>query len=693
MHLFLAGAETFHDLMMEHDAPFRLYTYYALRNDKRLGSKLGDLRRLKKEKPWVRIFLDSGAFSIVADYFQKRRKIDLHAYGENYCDFVEQYHELFDIVAELDIEATNQIHRDYVWKWYDRLWAAAGKKLIYVWHPHRGLQEYGSILNEEDHRWIGIAANTAAKYGTGKAMQMIGAARRAGKHVHGFGQTRIQTDLKFTRWTSADSSTWLAGDKYGATFVFRGGKLTRLSSFEDKQARARQRKLLRKYFEKIGVDPKRIEADEVEEVRKSSLIAWILFARRMYEVGKRNGGHLIWNEPPWVSQEALQERAVSNSDTPKERPKLPSGNKLRLKTRKKNKLDISDQGIPKNPDEKDMGVAEPTAIAPLPETDFVAFMRGKNKTAKERDSDSFYAILGNLTSPAVMSREEIQATRTGDEETTIRAVSAEAEDDGKSPYLEKQLLLPLEGVEEKAERGIGGEGTSDVRSQSLSLRLGPRSSAQEVTSGKSLPVVQGSQKADIRGVSTGAVIGAAMQALPRLACSSCAIADDCPEFQDGYLCAYNDLFQGLSTRRAENVVPLMQTLVDTNVQRTMMAVLQERLVAGGQLDSRVSAQLNQALQQLQAVHSINRANDPANARLVVEDNGGRMSVSAEGPSQPGFLARLFGGGSPTPTDSVEINPVTQGAGKGGHAVVDAQPSVIDATPEQGSSSVPSEPKE
>lgn len=693
MYLFLAGAETFHDLMMTHEAPFRLYTYYTLRNDKRLRAKLGDLRRLKQEKPWTRIFLDSGAFSIVADAYQGRGKnVDLHEYGDGYCDFVEEYGDLFDIIAELDIEATGRIHRDYVWKWYDRLWAACGAKLIYVWHPHRGIEEYAAMLRETEHRWIGIAANTAAQFGTGKVMRMIGEARRAAKHVHGFGQTRIQTDLKFTRWTSADSSTWLAGDKYGATFVFRGGKLTRLSSFEDKATRARQRKLLRRYFEKIGVDPKRIENDEVEEVRKSSMIAWILFARRLYEAGKRRGYHLIWNEPPWAPETTYEEDAVSNSPAPKKRLKLPKGSKLRLKKRKSTKMDTSGQEMPNNSEERDMGHSQSPQIGALPASPLEAFMKGNSRTAKEREPDSFYAILGRLTAPDVMSREDIKAT--AEETTTMHALSVADEQQGESPSLENAPTTEGEEIEIETVEGAIDQPTEDRAQQGGG---GPRSHAQSSRENRALAVVEGnddqSHKPTLPVISSGAAIGAAMRALPRLACSTCAISDDCPEFRDGYLCAFNDLFAGLSTRRADNVVPLMQSLVDANVERTMLAVLQERLVAGGQLDSRVSAQLNQALQQLQMVDRMNRANDPRGVSVRVSEAGGRMSASMEGPSQPGFLARLFGGGAPTPTDSVQINEPTQGPDIGGHPAVEAQPTVIDAHAEPVPASVPDKTEE
>ena len=48
----------------------------------------------------------------------------------------------------------------------------------------------------------------------------------------------------------------------------------------------------------------------------------------------------------------------------------------------------------------------------------------------------------------------------------------------------------------------------------------------------------------VLGVTRNEVVGAAMDELPQMACTTCTLAEDCPEFRDGYLCAYNDLFKG-----------------------------------------------------------------------------------------------------------------------------------------------------
>lgn len=175
-------------------------------------------------------------------------------------------------------------------------------------------------------------------------------------------------------------------------------------------------------------------------------------------------------------------------------------------------------------------------------------------------------------------------------------------------------------------------------------------------SGASIARTDDANNALASGHIRSAAISEVFDNLPRLACSTCSIAEDCPEFRDGYVCAFDDMFKQLSTRSVENIMPIMQKLVDTNVQRTMQAVLQERLVAGGQLDSRVSAQLNQSLTQLQKLLDMQRATDPNQIRLSVASNGRVAEVNASGPVREGFLSRLFGGGGVEEQDSVEINP-------------------------------------
>jgi hypothetical protein len=109
----------------------------------------------------------------------------------------------------------------------------------------------------------------------GTQRKLVLEARKWGKPVHGFAMTKINTTLKWVPYDSVDStSVWMA-QKYGSLAIFKNNKWKILTG--DQKG---LRKNYRKYFTSIGCDYRKIEADDVAEVRKASVIAWRNLAER-----------------------------------------------------------------------------------------------------------------------------------------------------------------------------------------------------------------------------------------------------------------------------------------------------------------------------------------------------------------------------------------------------------------------------
>jgi hypothetical protein len=144
----------------------------------------------------------------------------------------------------------------------------------------------------------------------------------------------------------------------------------------------------------------------------------------------------------------------------------------------------------------------------------------------------------------------------------------------------------------------------------------------------------------------GLNLPAVSQMLPMVECDTCNLFDQCPERREGSVCAYNELFTGFDTRDPDQLVATMEWLTTVDWQRASMAVIQERLTTGGQIDPRTTAAMDSYERRAARLIDIKQARDPrtATTRVTVVEQRGGPTPSAQGGGQgPGVLAMFFGG--------------------------------------------------
>lgn len=188
----------------------------------------------------------------------------------------------------------------------------------------------------------------------------------------------------------------------------------------------------------------------------------------------------------------------------------------------------------------------------------------------------------------------------------------------------------------------------------------------------------------------GLNLGAWRRDLPRVECDVCNLADECPQYRASSVCAYNEVFDQFDTRNSDDVLALQQALVEVDKDRTMMAILQERLTTGGQIDPRVTQQMNSFQNRIQVLDQMQQA------RNTPTPTGFNVRVDMPAPSDPtaqrspGVLTMLFGGGGGiSPSESAgeaHTSPDTKGRGEGaphgehpGESKGGVSPKVIDTT--------------
>jgi len=274
VRLYFAGGEAWADLLLSMGVKHILFSYFYLRTALRGrdgGKAMRLLTKLRKAKQkGYSFFLDSGAFT-----YHERTKAGRgglpppRAFFEEYMQFCREWGDCFDIIAELDIDGTimpngQPITRTEIDEWTNEMFHQVGWNIMPTYHPGRGPRWLKDWLRDTTGPYLGFGSDQ-----TTGANQIIAAAHRHGKWVHGFAQTRINTDLKFTNFDSVDSTTWLRADKYGGTNIFRNGKWIVLDHLHK-----HQRAIYRDYYESWGLDFSLIAKDDLHELRKANIIAW-----------------------------------------------------------------------------------------------------------------------------------------------------------------------------------------------------------------------------------------------------------------------------------------------------------------------------------------------------------------------------------------------------------------------------------
>lgn len=280
--IFLAGGEveTLTRALVENGVRHILYSFHYIHQMR----KERFIANVISQNPQIQFFLDSGAFTYwTMGQTQPERLIPFREYIRRYFQYIEEYGELFCRVTEPDFDGTfEEITLSMVYDWREEMltrWPHLN--VIPVWHLWRGTAEWTMYC--EDPRIKALALGRCIGP-PGLHRRLVMEAHRHGKPVHGFAMTKMQTELKWVPFDSVDSTSWVMGQKYGTTYIFKANKFVVMA----KDAGGKdKRRLYRDYYRGIGCDPDLVIADNVAEVRKSNIIAWRNLSARFAEMRKQ----------------------------------------------------------------------------------------------------------------------------------------------------------------------------------------------------------------------------------------------------------------------------------------------------------------------------------------------------------------------------------------------------------------------
>ena len=181
-----------------------------------------------------RYILDSGAFSAFSG---KNNDFDWDTYVTKYADFIIR--NKVKLFFELDIDVVVGLERVERYRKY--LEERTGIKPIPVWHANRGKDYFIKMC--EDYPYVAIGTTTTMN--EGKRIRknpmilkwFIDEAHKKGAKIHGLGFTDTKF-LPYLKFDSVDSTSWLAGGRYGHIYKFNNGTMTVHSPPKGKRAKS-----------------------------------------------------------------------------------------------------------------------------------------------------------------------------------------------------------------------------------------------------------------------------------------------------------------------------------------------------------------------------------------------------------------------------------------------------------------------
>lgn len=267
--------------------------------------------------PRPKIFIDSGAFSA----WRLGKPVDLDAY----CNFLEAAQEWGECYACLDViipddpeEAAKQSFDNLV------LMRSRGFAAIPVWHVREDVKWVKKML-DIGCDYIGLSATsivsrTATDHWYDLAWSyLVDSTGAPLVKAHAFGEARTEVLLRYP-WASADSSTWLNGQKHGF-FYMENGKLLSHRKGRNPGSRANadidelggeDAEILADELDRLGIDP---ESLKDRAARDAWLARSYLAARRFLALEARVRGALpIRYRPKSVG-------LITRPDVPHRRPR------------------------------------------------------------------------------------------------------------------------------------------------------------------------------------------------------------------------------------------------------------------------------------------------------------------------------------------------------------------------------------
>lgn len=287
-YVLFAGAESnhFRRFLLDNGATGLLYSFYYLRKAIRAGDVfMDDLKADSLRADYV--YVDSGGFTLQRAVASGKLDVDLDSYIRDYYEFAEEMRPYVQVWGAVDCLTPHHKTSGTQFKWehMDRAVYEARARGIHIAPTIFGHEDLDSLRKSDYLQNFDIVGLSGTKKSRAKSRSLFMQLQRAGMRVHGYAMTS-QEEFRAYDFFSVDSSTWLGGQKYGSTYVFRGGKVRTYGL----QYKTRVRPTLYQLCQDHGIDYEKVMTDTytggvnertqslpqgvLDEINKMNLVAW-----------------------------------------------------------------------------------------------------------------------------------------------------------------------------------------------------------------------------------------------------------------------------------------------------------------------------------------------------------------------------------------------------------------------------------
>ena len=561
--------ETYFDLLYKCGIRDFLMSYLYITRKRLSIARLQDMK--------VRLFIDSGAYTFMSSPEYANYTIDnWETYIEQYLAWGRRNKEIIFAMADLDLQTLVGSHKVKEWrrKYFEPFMLETGVPICFVWHEIDGLEEFEKMCQRYPYVGVSWTVENNAK-GEALTNQLIKIATKYSTVIHGFGMTQTSKLLTIPLYT-CDSTTWLAGLKYGEMNYWTGTKMTRLK--KDIWKGEKLPKILEKYRE---LSEDKLLKEDVPEMIKANVFAFIEAERFI----RAHSEHRMY----WL-------RPRSKIRTELSRDLFPPIEDFYLEVYPQDKLE--QYGT-----ELNINIESPSAIECL--GDMSVFCNWN-------DPDFASLIAESYTPEVVQEKHDMWIN------TIVTEYDLQVEDlinfFTECALGQNTTLLYLDtGFDRQPKERDAYIEDDDYEFQDIS--------AEEMHERLShlLPMNENTELDDLEEEvfnNTGIVpvrdnLGRFVKGqikvkkpkkiysdkFPKLVCDTCYAGQACPEYKAGKVCAFNKMFARFDTRDEGDIVRAMQSMADLNLQRLQRASIFEMLY-GGIPDGNVSSLIDQNMRLL-----------------------------------------------------------------------------------------------
>lgn len=598
------------------------------------------LSTTKYEEMGVKFFVDSGAFTYMSSLEHEDWTVEQwEKHIESYLRWIEKHQDIVFAFASLDIEYLVGGEKVQEWneKYFEPFMLRTGIPVCFVYHDNATKLTWEQYCQRYPYvgiSWGGVdTQGNDLKYG----LDRLKVAEKHKSLVHGMAMTQTSLLTKLPFYT-VDSTTWLVGLQYGEVNYWTGTKMSRLK--KDKWKGSMLEQIVAR-----GFDRQKLLDEDKEEMIKVNVHAFIEAEKFVQEKLK---SRMYWLRPDSVTRTADD---LSSIEYPSmEWISTPNPDDWE-KYAKDFNISLEDKTTALN------CIIDLTCFMNWYEDEYQEFIQRVYTPELVKE-------LHDLWVNRIVSSEEERVQDLIDFYTEVLL--------GKN---DKLLVLGtnFDRIVKERESYISDEEyeTVDVSEMELSNTLS-----------KYLPPVRDGEAPEISDLDDeifreneitpvrdeqGRFLKGQKQVLkpkklysakyPKTACDTCHMAQKCPEYKAGYVCAYSKMFDRFSTRDMGDIIQAMQGIADFSLNRLQRGMMFE-MMEGGLPDGNVTAMMNQSmalLSQLRVLYENGSTEVLKQTKVVKSDGTEETTTQVTNPQRGGILEKIFGSmgkEEPQPKDDI-----------------------------------------